>query len=155
MYLLSQMSDYSTGQWAVVVAENVVMLTAGGLGTVPWFSKPVKGETRFVIHVRQSSDIRLQFSLPQFSGMQWPLHPSPLSTCICGRWFRSPSAKTATTPDVREPFISSASSASQPGRHFQSYTLALLMDGSPLRFQSHSGPCWTGASSSKGILNLK
>ena len=45
MYLLSQMSDYSTGLWVIVVAENIVMLAAGGLGTVPWFSKPLKGVT--------------------------------------------------------------------------------------------------------------
>jgi hypothetical protein len=44
MYLLSQMSDYTTGMWLWVVVENVVMLTAGGLGTVPWFSRSLKGK---------------------------------------------------------------------------------------------------------------
>ena len=43
MYLLSQMSDYTTWQWLVVVLHNVVMLAAGGVATVPWLPSTWKG----------------------------------------------------------------------------------------------------------------
>ena len=44
MYLLSQMSDYTTWQWLVVVLQNVVMLAAGGIATVPGLPWNWKGE---------------------------------------------------------------------------------------------------------------
>ena len=44
MYLLSQMSDYTTWQWLVVVLQNMVMLAAGGIATVPGLPWNWKGE---------------------------------------------------------------------------------------------------------------
>ena len=44
MYLLSQMSDYTTSQWLKLVGQNILMLSAGGLGTIPWIGRPYKGK---------------------------------------------------------------------------------------------------------------
>ena len=44
MYLLSQMSDYTTWQWLLLVLQNVVMLAAGGIATVPGLPWNWKGD---------------------------------------------------------------------------------------------------------------
>ncbi len=43
IYILCQISDYSTRMRVWVVLLNVFMLGAGGLGTIPWISWPHKG----------------------------------------------------------------------------------------------------------------
>ena len=43
LYMLSQMSACSNRTRTMLLLENAITCTAGGLGTVPWFSKQLKG----------------------------------------------------------------------------------------------------------------
>ena len=44
LYMLSQMTDVSNRTRSLLLLENAITCTMGGLGTVPWFSKPMKGK---------------------------------------------------------------------------------------------------------------
>lgn len=124
MYLLSQMSDYSTWQWAVVVAENIVMLAAGGLGTVPWFSRSVKGDYRSLVWSYQGS-------LNRCMGVWWRILPSKRARC----WLLYIYITFAHTI-LFTPFCSFL----VYNRHcsFPFYQLAHVEDG----FFLHSRECW-------------
>ena len=45
VHLIGRMSDYSLGRRRWVMLLHVLMLTAGGLSTIPWISRPQKGTT--------------------------------------------------------------------------------------------------------------
>ena len=45
LYMLSQLSDCSNRTRFLLLLENAITCTMGGLGTVPWFSKPIEGES--------------------------------------------------------------------------------------------------------------
>ena len=65
------MSDYTTWAWLKLVLQNIIMLTAGGLGTIPWLSRQCKGKLSCIGVLLMTAD-----DLPYFLYT----HPLPQSS---------------------------------------------------------------------------
>ena len=70
LYMLSQMSACSNRTRTLLLLENAITCTAGGLGTVPWFSKQLKGERTGSMNLMGGGARPLPFAKP-FSLCCW------------------------------------------------------------------------------------